>query len=376
MRNFINIDKIIVVLILNDCIPVINEEWKIKYPVIDSNFKWNKAVLLLDSYLFDNKKSIDKNLFSMYEIKEIETYGKKLISWNFKIPFIIIKNILTSLVKTLTGNINMKTIRAEPLYEEDRELFEVERRKTNFVDKYTVVMLTYRRIPGLNYSLTQFNNETNVDKIIVIWNDPDLIQLPNKDQWAKSIPPVFFVKPTGNSLNNRFLPYDIIKTEAILSLDDDQRLTPSLLHYTFDVWKFNRDVLVGYSSKLTTKNDSLVYIAKKSETYDLLLTSLSMLNRKYLFYYTYNFPSNIKRYIDDKMNCEDIAMNFMIAILTNKPNALFTNVEDLSRCDNCIAHGLSKDKNHYIERSDCVELFSNTFGGNPMIESKFYLDVY
>jgi hypothetical protein len=32
------------------------------------------------------------------------------------------------------------------------------------------------------------------------------------------------VKATRNSLNNRFLPYDAIETEAVLSVDDDTHL--------------------------------------------------------------------------------------------------------------------------------------------------------
>lgn len=29
-------------------------------------------------------------------------------------------------------------------------------------------------------------------------------------------------------------------------------------------------------------------------------------------------PSNIKQWVDDKMNCEDIAMNFLVSNTTNK----------------------------------------------------------
>ena len=32
------------------------------------------------------------------------------------------------------------------------------------------------------------------------------------------------VKTRRNSLNNRFLPYDAIETEAVLSIDDDAHL--------------------------------------------------------------------------------------------------------------------------------------------------------
>ena len=35
--------------------------------------------------------------------------------------------------------------------------------------------------------------------------------------------------------------------------------------------------------------------------------------------YTYGQPGNIKEYVDDYMNCEDIAMNFLITNITGKP---------------------------------------------------------
>ena len=41
------------------------------------------------------------------------------------------------------------------------------------------------------------------------------------------------VKGPKNSLNNRFLPYDEIKTEAVLSLDDDMVLTHEEIVLTF-----------------------------------------------------------------------------------------------------------------------------------------------
>jgi glucuronyl/N-acetylglucosaminyl transferase EXT2 len=34
--------------------------------------------------------------------------------------------------------------------------------------------------------------------------------------------------------------------------------------------------------------------------------------------YTYIMPSNIKQWVDDHMNCEDIAMNFLVSNTTNK----------------------------------------------------------
>lgn len=41
------------------------------------------------------------------------------------------------------------------------------------------------------------------------------------------------VKATKNSLNNRFLPYDEIETEAVLSVDDDAHLRHDEIMFGF-----------------------------------------------------------------------------------------------------------------------------------------------
>jgi len=41
------------------------------------------------------------------------------------------------------------------------------------------------------------------------------------------------VRASRNSLNNRFLPFDAIETEAILSVDDDAHLRPDEILFGF-----------------------------------------------------------------------------------------------------------------------------------------------
>ena len=57
------------------------------------------------------------------------------------------------------------------------------------------------------------------------------------------------IRPARNSLNNRFLPFDIIETDAILSLDDDISFRPEDLVFGFRVWLENRDRIVGYPAR-------------------------------------------------------------------------------------------------------------------------------
>uniref|UniRef100_A0A0N5CIK6 Glyco_transf_64 domain-containing protein n=1 Tax=Strongyloides papillosus TaxID=174720 RepID=A0A0N5CIK6_STREA len=94
--------------------------------------------------------------------------------------------------------------------------------------------------------MSKLDSVPNIDKIIVIWNNPNSSYLPDKNSWCKTIAPKFFIKTKSNSLNNKFLPYDIIKTEAVLTLDDGQSVYQHLVLYLFEVWKQHKNFIVGY----------------------------------------------------------------------------------------------------------------------------------
>ena len=48
-----------------------------------------------------------------------------------------------------------------------------------------------------------------------------------------SLPLPQVVRGKGNSLNNRFLPFKEIETEAVLSIDDDVHLRPDEIQFAF-----------------------------------------------------------------------------------------------------------------------------------------------
>ena len=71
-------------------------------------------------------------------------------------------------------------------------------------------------------SLARLNGLPYLHKVVVVWNSP---RLPSEDlKWPEIGVPIHVVKTLKNSLNNRFLPYDAIETEAILTVDDDAHL--------------------------------------------------------------------------------------------------------------------------------------------------------
>ena len=59
---------------------------------------------------------------------------------------------------------------------------------------------------------------------------------PAQDQWPKMTKPIRVVRTRSNKLSNRFLPFEEIETEAVLSMDDDiVMLTADELEFGFQV---------------------------------------------------------------------------------------------------------------------------------------------
>ena len=63
-------------------------------------------------------------------------------------------------------------------------------------------------------------------QVILIWNDLEG-DVPKDITTALPKEKLFIVRPEKNSLQNRYLPMDIIRTDAILNLDDDVRISNS-----------------------------------------------------------------------------------------------------------------------------------------------------
>ena len=51
------------------------------------------------------------------------------------------------------------------------------------------------------------------------------------------------------TLSSRFLPSPLIKTQAILSLDDDAAITTEEIDFAFGVWKHFPERIVGYPAR-------------------------------------------------------------------------------------------------------------------------------
>lgn len=159
-------------------------------------------------------------------------------------------------------------------------------------EQYTIVILTYKRENLLADSLSKYLKFPYLHSIVVVWND--INQAPSKDFFRRFLPYIdsnrlVVVKSDSNSLNNRFIPYDTIKTDAVLSIDDDTSLRADEVMFAFRVWRENRARLVGFPSRYHSLNMLSLdyeYQSKMSCEYSMVLTGASFYHRFYHHVYS------------------------------------------------------------------------------------------
>ncbi|CAB3359251.1 Hypothetical predicted protein [Cloeon dipterum] len=240
-------------------------------------------------------------------------------------------------------------------------------------EQYTVVMLTYEREQVLLASIARLVGLPYLNKVVVLWNSP---KPPAEDlRWPDIGVPVEIIKAGRNSLNNRFLPYDAIETEAILSVDDDAHLRPDEILFGFRVWREQRDRLVGFPGRYHAwdlEHNSWNYNSNYSCELSMVLTGAAFFHKYYAYLYSYWMPQAIREKVDEYMNCEDIAMNFLVSHITRKPPVKVTSRWTF-RCPGCPV-SLSEDNTHFLERHKCINFFSEVYGYMPLLNTQYRAD--
>ena len=103
------------------------------------------------------------------------------------------------------------------------------------------------------------------------------------------------------------------------------------------------------------KDGLLSYGGIDNNTYSLILTNAAFLHVRYHEAF-YRLPFHVLNMIDEKMNCEDIAMNFVVSSICNCTAGLFSNGRRRSR------RALSSRPDHYKIRSKCCRVLSKELG--------------
>ncbi|KAG4075157.1 hypothetical protein HA402_006174 [Bradysia odoriphaga] len=241
-------------------------------------------------------------------------------------------------------------------------------------EQFTIVMLTYEREQVLMDSLGRLYGLPYLHKVVVVWNSP---KPPLEDlRWPDIGVEVSVVRASRNSLNNRFIPFDVIETEAILSVDDDAHLRHDEILFGFRVWREHRDRVVGFPGRFhawdLNDNNAWNYNSNYSCELSMVLTGAAFFHKYYTYLYTYSLPQAIRDKVDEYMNCEDIAMNFLVSHITRKPPVKVTSRWTF-RCPGCPV-SLSEDDTHFQERHKCINFFAQVFGYMPLLNTQYRAD--
>lgn len=242
---------------------------------------------------------------------------------------------------------------------------------------FTAVILTYDRVESLFQVIQKVVKAPSLVKVLVVWNNQQKPP-PQASMWPKINKPLKVVQTRENKLSNRFYPYEEIETEAILAIDDDiVMLTADELEFGFEVWREFPDRIVGFPSRVHLWDNitsKWKYESEWTNEISMVLTGAAFHHKFWSYMYTTAMPGDIKEWVDERMNCEDIAMNFLVANMTGKAPIKVTPRKKF-KCPECVNNEmLSADLSHMVERSECVNKFASVYGGMPLKAVEFRAD--
>lgn len=242
---------------------------------------------------------------------------------------------------------------------------------------FTAVILTYDRLELLFLLINKLVKVPSLSKVLVIWNN-QLKNPPHSTKWPKVNKPLKVIQTKENKLSNRFYPYDEIETEAVLSIDDDIiMLTADEVEFAYEVWREFPDRIVGFPSRIHMWDNGTTcwkYESEWTNSISMVLTGAAFHHKYWNYMYTTAMPGDIKEWVDEHMNCEDIAMNFLVANITGKAPIKVTPKKKF-RCPECTnTEMLSADLTHMVERTQCINKFSSIYGTMPLESVEFRAD--
>ncbi|XP_013877902.1 exostosin-1b [Austrofundulus limnaeus] len=214
-------------------------------------------------------------------------------------------------------------------------------------------------------------------QIIVLWNCDK--PLPAKHRWPATSVPVIVIEGENKVMSSRFLPYDSITTDAVLSLDEDTVLSTTEVDFAFTVWQSFPERIVGYPARShfwDSNKERWGYTSKWTNDYSMVLTGAAMFHRYYHFLYTHYLPTNLKNMVDQLANCEDILMNFLVSAVTKLPPIKVTQKKQYKETMMGQSSRASRwaDPDHFAQRQTCMNKFASWFGTMPLIHSQMRLD--
>ena len=241
----------------------------------------------------------------------------------------------------------------------------------NMSDYLSAIIMHYQqplekcRSDNLRRSVKLLLSSKYIDRVIVVNSNP---LLPIADVGEESSENrLISIHEKEDKLSSRFRHFALIRTNGVLSLDDDIFLDIASLLGMFQAWKKEPDNIAGSVCRGCSVggNGSLKYNSGKTQL--ILLTSYAVLGRRYLLDYMSNENEGMRNVTDKKTNCEDILMNHLIRRSARSHEPLKTDKCKPPRYVCQSRNALHRRPDHYIERSKCLELMK-TLVNYPLCE--------
>jgi len=257
--------------------------------------------------------------------------------------------------------------------------------------QYTIRMNTWRRDEQLLLSVDHHARCDGVALIQIVWCDS-----------RRDPPDGIAHHPSGkvrverhgiNSLNERFKVLEDPPTLGILSLDDDVMRPCMALDAAFVRWTRHPERMVGFdvrshvvvdegddgddneegameggssnnnNAKSTRWKYGYMSTTESSNSYSLTLPRASFLHRDYLDMYVMALPRKIYSYVAEHLECEDIAMSFLVSSLTDGRPPLVADYWAVKSMVKLYSQTkISGGAGHKSTRDDCVDDFADILG--------------
>ncbi|KAJ4769451.1 Glycosyltransferase family protein [Rhynchospora pubera] len=230
--------------------------------------------------------------------------------------------------------------------------------------QFTILTMTYdARIWNLKMFLKHYSSCSSVREIVVVWNKgspPEISEL-------ESHVPVRIRVEKKNSLNNRFNIDPLIKTRAVLELDDDIMMTCDDVERGFKVWRENPRRIVGFYPRLAGGNPLRYHDEKYARSeggYNMILTGAAFIDHEMAFSSYWSSKAKPGRDMVEKLfNCEDVLLNFLY--VNSSASRAVQYVKPAWAIDTSKFSGVAISQNtqaHYNARCECIQRFTDLYG--------------
>ncbi|KAM8839316.1 exostosin-like 2 [Synchiropus picturatus] len=261
--------------------------------------------------------------------------------------------------------------------------------------KFTIIIQTFNRTDVLLKLLNHYQAVPHLQRIIIVWNNVRE-QTPVKlwDSLGPHPVPVLFKTQDTNHMRNRLQPFPEIDTEAVLMLDDDTLVSVPDISFAFSVWQQFPDQIVGFvPRKHVTTGGVYSYGSFElqdpeqggGDRYSMVLIGAAFFHRRYLQLFQ-DQPQPVRDLVDATQNCDDIAMNFAVALHLSKvsggarrPSGVFVKPVDLRNLEKDASSGylgMWHRPEHLLQRSYCLNRLAEIYGLMPLRYSNIMLSQF